>query len=179
MSRTPSDFGPTKMILEVSSLRSYVEFRIHPDQQVIPEWCEWRFGINRDVFGDYSFWQKVGRSEIWIAPRGNQPLVCGRLVSFGLLVMRRDPPRGTPTSTFVQRFGAHATHNIIDLSLAQLKRYVRREPIQIDKSLLSDGDCIVAHGQQIIGCGRFADGSLTNVWPKHMTAVLPNQCPTV
>ncbi|MEE2758035.1 MAG: hypothetical protein VYA30_15360 [Myxococcota bacterium] len=158
-------------------MRNSVEFRLHPNQDLVPAWCHWRFDMNPNTFRDYRFWQKVGQTEVWIAPRENEPFVLGCLVSFGMMVMRRDPPRGKPTSIFLQRFGAHARRNIIDLNRGQLADYVRRKAIQIEQPDLSDGDCIVTYGRQILGCARYADGHLNNAWPKHVTSVLPDRSP--
>ena len=179
MYQMQSAFGRTITTPEGSSLRNSVEFRLHENQALIPEWCHWHFGMRLTTFKDYRFWQKIGRTEIWIAPKDNEPFALGCLVSFGMLVMRRDPPRGKPTSIFLQRFGSNASRNIVHLNDEQLAHYVRREAVEIEAKQLSYGDCVVAHGRQILGCGRYEDGYVRNAWPKHATAVLPGKAPMV
>ena len=143
----------------------------------MPNWCLAHFGIPPEVFAGHRFWQKQGQSEIWIAPRDNTPASVGCLVSFGLMVMRRPPPRGKPTSIFLQRFGRDASRNVIELTVGELQRYLARSPLAVARPNLTYGDCIVRYKGRVLGCGRYEDGLLVNYWPKHFTAPLPNQMP--
>ena len=93
------------------------------------------------------------------------------------MVMRRPPPRGKPTSVFLQRFGRHASRNVVELTSTELQVYLSRAPLAVTRTNLTSGDCIVRYEGRVLGCGRYTDGRLVNYWPKHFTAPLPNQMP--
>ena len=131
-------------------------------------WLEWRFGFRPEDFSDYAFWQKISGKGIFIAHNQAEPIHCGRLGGFGLMVMRRRPPRGKPTSIFFQRFGHLAVRNCVALSDHELDDYIRGVPIPRDAHEdLSRGDCIVSVAGQVLGCGRFEDNLVRNQWPKY------------
>jgi NOL1/NOP2/fmu family ribosome biogenesis protein len=160
-------------------LRSCAAYERCLDQSLIPNWCEERFGMPSADFADFIFWHRGGRDEIWIAPTASKPATIGCMVAFGMLVMRQAPPRGKPTSAFLQRFGMTASKNHIILQGSEMAQYLKREPLSIDEPKLTNGHCIVSTVMQVIGCGQWADGVLINVWPKHYTSQLPGQTPIV
>ena len=152
-------------------------FEALDDQDLVPNWCAERFGIDKVVFSQHRFWSKKNRGDVWITSAESVPVDLGKVSAFGLLVMRRYPPRGKPTSVFLQRFAGSANRNFVDLTRDQLRQYFARDPLPINDPNLSRGSCVVRARGRVIGCGRWDEGLLINQWPKHYTADLPGQCP--
>jgi len=96
-----------------------------------------------------------------------------------MLVMRKPPPRGKPTSYFLQRFGHLAKRNHLVLDGEELRQYCLRTPLEVSDSDLTDGYCIISSRTHVLGCGRLADGVLTNMWPKHFTSQLSKEIPVL
>jgi len=149
------------------------------EQTLVPEWCEWRFGLNPKVFRNYRFWTKAEKGDVWIASAASTPLDVGKLAAFGLLVMRRLPPRGKPTTIFLQRFGESANRNCIELGHGDLLTYMDRKAVSVTEDNVTRGSCIVKAQGRVIGCGRWEDGKLINQWPKYYTTDLPNNRPVI
>ncbi|GGN18398.1 DUF7122 family protein [Halarchaeum nitratireducens] len=109
-------------------------------EAVLSYWTD-RFGVPRDVLAPYTFWEK-GAGKIWIAasdvPDGLE------VESLGMTFLRTRQEHWKPTTNAAQRFGRHATRNVIDLSPADARAFVAGE----DREVEWDGDwgyLIAAH----------------------------------
>ncbi|GGM71699.1 NOL1/NOP2/fmu family ribosome biogenesis protein [Halarchaeum rubridurum] len=107
---------------------------------VLDYWEE-RFGVPRDVLAPYTFWEK-GAGKIWIAA---SDVPDGLAVeSLGMTFLRTRQEHWKPTTNAAQRFGRHATRNVIDLTREAAEAFVAGE----DQDLAWDGDwgyLIAAH----------------------------------
>ena len=131
----------------------------HPDQGLVPRWCADHFGIEPAVFAEHVFWRPVGGRLIRVAARACRPPEGMGLDSIGMQVMRRPPPRGKPTSVFLQRFGGTATRNVYRLDDAQTDSFLRRMPVSVRPVDDARGYAIVFGPDGVLGCGR-VDGEL-------------------
>ena len=100
-----------------------------------------RFGIDPAVFENFSFWEK-GKGKIWIfAADAPSPI---RVEGLGMTVLRTRQEHWKPTQSAIQRFGRHASRNIIELDGEAAAAFVRGEDQEYDW----DGDwgyLIAAH----------------------------------
>ena len=160
------------MIRGASSLRAYEKFEPMENQSLVPRWCDNHFGIDQGVFRDYRFWQRCGGRGIWITPAGFQLPADLNLAALGMLVMRKPPPQGKPTSVFLQRFGGTAFRNVYVLTEEEALSFLKREPLSIKAVDDARGYALVRTANRIVGCGRIADGLLHSEIPKHWLAEL-------
>ena len=119
-------------------------------REEVVEWWRERFGIPAETFDGYTFWEK-GAGKIWIL-RGEvaSPI---EIEALGMTFLRTRQEHWKPTTNAAQRFGGHATRNVIELTREQSERFVRGE----DQELDWDGDwgyLIAAHDLDGMGHGR-------------------------
>ncbi|WP_458188719.1 DUF7122 family protein [Haladaptatus sp. NG-WS-4] len=132
----------------------------------VVDWWEERFGIPPETFDDYTFWEK-GKGKIWVffgdleSPVGIEAL--------GMTFLRTRQKHWKPTTNAAQRFGRHATKNVVELDLERARRFARGE----DQSLDWDGDwgyLIASHelaGEvEPLGVGLFLHGELQSLVPQ-------------
>ena len=160
------------MIREDSFLRAYENFEPMQNQSLVPRWCDNHFGIERDVFDDYRFWQRVGGQSIWVTPKSFEVPNGVELVAVGMLVMRKAPPKGKPTTVFLQRFGATAFRNVYTLTDDEAVAFLKREPLDIAPVDDKRGYALVRTSERVVGCGRIDGNMLRSEIPKHWLAEL-------
>ncbi|EMA49815.1 MULTISPECIES: DUF7122 family protein [Halococcus] len=134
-------------------------------ESVLDFWEE-RYGIDPAIFADYTFWEK-GSRKLW-AFRGeiDSPI---EIESLGITFLRTRQEHWKPTTDAVQRFGRHATQNVLTLSREAARRFVAGE----DQEIEWDGDwgyLIVAHDlageREPLGVGLYLHGELRSQIPK-------------
>jgi len=136
-----------------------------PTREAVLEWWEDRFGIEPAVFGDHTFWEK-GNGQIWaLAGDAPDPI---EVEAIGMKVLRTRQEHWKPTTDAAQRFGTHASKNVIELSRAEASGFVRGEEQELDW----DGDwgyLIAAHEfaseTALIGVGLYTYGTLQSMLP--------------
>lgn len=160
------------MIREASSLLVYESFRTLDDQMLLPKWCENHFNISPTVFEGYTFWRRQNGKGVWITSPGFVAVEHPSVAAMGMLVMRQLPPKGKPTSVFLQRFGQTATRNVYDLEPEQVEIFLRRESVPVLPVDDKRGYALVRSGGQVIGCGRISGRTLISEIPKHWLAEL-------
>ena len=134
-------------------------------EEVIDFFTE-RFGIEPAVFEDFTFWEK-GKGKIWIfADDVPTPI---RVEGLGMTVLRTRQEHWKPTQSAIQRFGGHATKNVIEIDGEAAATFARGE----DQELDWDGDwgyLIAAHTvggeREPIGVGLYVYGELRSTVPK-------------
>ena len=97
--------------------------RAHEDQPTRREVLSFffdRYGIDRSVFGEYTFWER-GKGKIW-AFRGTAPTPIA-VEGLGLTLLRTGGRHWKPTTNAIQTFGFHATRNVIELREAAARAY--------------------------------------------------------
>ena len=106
-----------------------------PSRAEVLDYWEERFGVEREVFDDFSFWEK-GAGKLWVTacdvPDGLA------VESLGLTFLRTRQEHWKPTTNAVQRFGRHASRNVIELPQAAAKRFLAGE----DQPVEWDGDWV-------------------------------------
>jgi hypothetical protein len=75
----------------------------------------------------------------------------------GVMVMRKPPPSGKPTSVFLQRIGAHARRNAVDLTMAQLPVFLSGEWLEVEAPE-ARGHVVVRCALGVVGCGWLEEG---------------------
>ncbi|MFB6124530.1 MAG: hypothetical protein ABEJ59_01060 [Halanaeroarchaeum sp.] len=130
------------------------------------EWWAERFGVDPAVFETFTFWEK-GAGRIWALHYDLAGPV--EVQSLGLPILRTRQEFWKPTTDAVQRFGTHATRNVVELDRPEAERFVAGE----DQDLDWDGDwgyLIAAHqvggGLAPIGVGLYTYGTLQSMVPK-------------
>jgi NOL1/NOP2/fmu family ribosome biogenesis protein len=130
------------------------------------EWWEERFGVDPDVFEAYTFWERGG-GKVW-ALRGDEPTPVD-IEGLGITFLRTRQEHWKPTLSAVQRFGHHATENVIHLSREQATEFLAGR----DQELDWDGDWgylvvtdDVAGEPDPLGVGLYVYGELRSQVPK-------------
>jgi len=125
-----------------------------------------RFGISPSVFDAHTFWEK-GAGKVW-AYSGAAPSPL-RIETLGMSILRTRQEHWKPTTNAAQRFGTHASRNVIELSERAATRFLAGEDQEIDW----DGDwgyLIAAHElageREPIGVGLYLHGELRSRVPK-------------
>ena len=134
-------------------------------REVVDWWVE-RFGLDRETFARYTFWEK-GAGKVWAfaADVGSPAGVEG----LGMTFLRTRQEHWKPTTDAVQRFGRKATENVVVLRPGEARDFLRGEDTNPDW----DGDwgyLVAAHeiagGVEPIGVGLYLYGELRSQVPK-------------
>jgi len=134
-------------------------------EEVVDWWVD-RFGVPRETFDGFSFWEK-GKGKIWVL-RGevDSPV---RIEALGMTFLRTRQEHWKPTTNAVQRFGRQATRNVVELDREQARAFASGE----DQDLDWDGDwgyVVAAHevagDVEPLGVGLFLRGELQSLVPK-------------
>lgn len=132
----------------------------------ILDWWEERFGVPRSVFADFSFWEK-GAGKVWIVQGELDGPVT--IEALGLRFMHTRQEHWKPTTNAVQRFGKHASRNVIELEPAAAARFVRGEDIPVEWT--GDWGYLIvtreiAGSAEPIGVGLYTYGELQSMIAK-------------
>ncbi|QIO22344.1 hypothetical protein [Haloarcula sp. JP-L23] len=134
-------------------------------EEVLDFWAE-RFGVPPETFADHTFWER-GAGKIWLY-RGDPPSPVD-VEGLGMTFLRTRQEHWKPTLEAVQRFGDHATKNVIHLSEGEATAFAAGH----DQELDWEGDwgyLVVTHdlaGQvEPIGVGLYVYGELRSQVPK-------------
>jgi NOL1/NOP2/fmu family ribosome biogenesis protein len=125
-----------------------------------------RFGVPPETFEAYSFWEK-GAGKVW-ALAGSVPTPA-RVEALGTVVLRTRQEHWKPTTDGVQRFGRHATENVLVLDEPAASAFLAGEDQERDWG--GDwGYLVVAHelagDVEPIGVGLYVHGELQSMVPK-------------
>ena len=134
-------------------------------REVVDWWVE-RFGLDRETFADYTFWEK-GAGKIWaFADDLDSP---ADVEGLGMTFLRTRQDHWKPTTDAVQRFGPQATKNVVVLDADEARAFLRGE----DTDPEWDGDwgyLIAAHeiagDVEPIGVGLYLYDELRSQMPK-------------
>jgi len=137
-----------------------------PTRREVLEWWESRFGVDLEVFAGYTFWER-GAGKVW-AFAGDAPSPVA-IEGLGMTFLRTRQEHWKPTLSAVQRFGGHASRNVLALSRAEAARFFAGE----DQSIDWDGDwgyLVVTHElageHEPLGVGLYVHGELRSQVPK-------------
>lgn len=134
-------------------------------QEVLDWWTE-RFGVDPAVFSAYTFWER-GNGKVW-ALHGEEPTPVD-VEGLGVTFMRTRQEHWKPTLTGVQRFGHHATRNVLALPRERARKFIAGNDQDVDW----DGDwgylvvtTDVAGAPEPLGVGLYVYGELRSQVPK-------------
>ncbi|MDB2241882.1 hypothetical protein SAMN06266787_10135 [Halorubrum ezzemoulense] len=138
------------------------------------DWWEERFGIDPEVFAEYSFWEK-GAGKIWIF--NGEATDPSEVEAIGMTFLRTRQDHWKPTGRAVSRFGRLATKNAIELDPAQASRFAAGDDQDLPEWDGDWGYLIATHevaGESVpIGVGLYLYDELRSVVPKGSRADLP------
>jgi NOL1/NOP2/fmu family ribosome biogenesis protein len=113
-----------------------------PSREAVLRWWEDRFGIPPATFDDHTCWEK-GNGKLWVlAGDAKDP---GDVEAVGTTFLRTRQEHWKPTTDAVQRFGHHATENVIDLTREEAERFAAGEDQEIERWDGDWGYLIAAH----------------------------------
>jgi NOL1/NOP2/fmu family ribosome biogenesis protein len=137
-----------------------------PSRRQVLDFWEDNYAIPPETFEEFTFWER-GAGKLWAFHADLPSPVDAE--GLGIACLRARQEHWKPTTEAVQRFGKHATKNVIHLSGEEAERFVDGE----DQELAWDGDwgyLIVAHdlagGPEPIGVGLYLHGELRSQIPK-------------
>ncbi|MEF8851509.1 MAG: hypothetical protein V5A44_00685 [Haloarculaceae archaeon] len=137
-----------------------------PTRVEVLAWWDERFGVPADVFADHSFWER-GSGKIW-AYAGEAPSPV-EIESLGMVFLRTRREHWKPTLEAVQRFGDHATRNVVALSRDEAATFLAGD----DQELDWDGDWgylvvtdELAGEHEPLGVALYVHGELRSQVPK-------------
>ena len=137
-----------------------------PSRAGILDWWDARFGVDPEVFAAHTFWER-GEGNIWVF-YGDVPDPA-RVDGLGMVCVRTSGHDWKPTTNAAQRFGHHATKNVIELIDEEIDRFVAGESQHIDWS----GDrgyalasATIGGERAILGVGQYIEGELRSMVPK-------------
>jgi len=143
-------------------------------REEVLDWWETRFAIGRDVLGEYSFWEK-GAGKVWVF--NGEATDPSHVEAIGMTFLRTRQEHWKPTTRAVQRVGAHATRNVIELDSEQASRFIAGEDQPLPEWEGDWGYLIAAHeiagAIEPIGVGLYLYDELRSVVPKGSRATLP------
>jgi NOL1/NOP2/fmu family ribosome biogenesis protein len=143
--------------------------RVVPDRPTRTEvlaWWDERFGIPPEVFAEHTFWER-GNGKIW-AFHGELDTPV-EIEGLGMTLLRTRQDHWKPTMAAIQRFGEHASRNVISLDRSQATAFLAGR----DQEIPWDGDwgyLVVTHelaGEaEPLGVGLYVYGELRSQVPK-------------
>jgi len=135
-------------------------------REAVVDWWVERFGLDRETFADYTFWEK-GAGKVW-AFAADVPSP-SKVEALGMTFLRTRQEHWKPTTDAVQRFGREATKNVVVLEADEARAFLRGD----DTDPEWDGDwgyLIAAHDiagdVEPIGVGLYLYGDLRSQMPK-------------
>lgn len=150
--------------LPATSAERELEGRATRDE--VLAWWDERFGVDPAVFADSSFWER-GSGKVWIL-HGEEPTPID-IEGLGMTFLRTRQEHWKPTLSAIQRFGEHASENVIHLNDERAATFMAGE----DQELNWDGDwgyLVVTHDvagePEPLGVGLFVYGELRSQVPK-------------
>jgi NOL1/NOP2/fmu family ribosome biogenesis protein len=134
-------------------------------EDVLDFWAE-RFGVDPSVFDGYTFWER-GAGKIWVfAGEAPSPV---EIEGLGMTFLRTRREHWKPTLEAVQRFGHHATRNVVDLSRVEAETFVAGDDQELDWE--GDWGFLIATSElagerEPLGVGLYVYGELRSQVPK-------------
>jgi NOL1/NOP2/fmu family ribosome biogenesis protein len=137
-----------------------------PTRQEVLAWWDERFAIPPAVFDGHTFWER-GSGKLWLF-RGD-PDSPVAIEGLGMTFLRTRQEHWKPTLEAVQRFGGHASRNVLHLEREQARAFLAGR----DQELAWDGDwgyLVVTHDlageSEPLGVGLYVYGELRSQVPK-------------
>ncbi|CCC40760.1 DUF7122 family protein [Haloquadratum walsbyi] len=138
-----------------------------PTREEIIQWWNSRFGISPTIWDYHTFWEK-GNGKIWaVAAEYVSPLP---IEGVGLRILRTRQEHWKPSTNAVQRFGTHASKNVLTLEDEAALRFADGTDQSLPRWNGDWGYLIVAHKiagkTEPIGVGLYLHDELRSTVPK-------------
>jgi NOL1/NOP2/fmu family ribosome biogenesis protein len=137
-----------------------------PTRAAVVSWWDDRLGVPPAIFDEHTLWER-GKGKIW-AFRGEAGTPA-EVEGLGMTFLRTRRDHWKPTMSAVQRFGEHATRNVVCLSQEQATDFLAGR----DQAFGWDGDwgyLLVTHeiagSPEPLGVGLYVHGELRSQVPK-------------
>jgi hypothetical protein len=137
-----------------------------PTRAAVVSWWDDRFGVPPAIFDEHTLWER-GKGKIW-AFRGEAGTPA-EVEGLGMTFLRTRRDHWKPTMSAVQRFGEHATRNVVRLSREQATDFLAGR----DQEFGWDGDWgyllvtnEIAGRPEPLGVGLYVHGELRSQVPK-------------
>ncbi|MDG5777262.1 hypothetical protein VB773_08960 [Haloarculaceae archaeon H-GB2-1] len=138
-----------------------------PTRAEVLDWWHERFGIDPAVFDDHTFWER-GAGKIW-AFHGDLPSPVSS-EGLGMSALRARQEHWKPSLEAAQRFGDHATANVLHLDDEQAERFVAGQDQDLPEWDGDWGYLIVTHDcagePAVLGVGLYLYDELRSQVPK-------------
>ncbi len=135
------------------------------DQSLVLDYFKERFGIERHLFKDFSFYG-ASKGRIFLGPKSliDKP----KPVTAGILIARISRFI-KPTTNFFQLYGKFVKKNSVSLTRENATRFIRGEDLELsaDKtSNASDGYVLVTYLDFPLGCSLLKGNRVKNMIPR-------------
>jgi NOL1/NOP2/fmu family ribosome biogenesis protein len=156
-----------------------------PQRSSVLGYFERRFGIPVTAFVGYHLLERRTTYVLLPASPCLASLASLKVHHVGLPLLRKIRQHLKPTTAALQRFGAQATCNVLDLSAAQVTDLLRTAELALEVDL-SPGYVVLRHAGRLLGCGLYTPGRLRSQIPLRLVqhqrlpetpeAVRPSPC---
>ncbi len=136
----------------------------HSRETVLEFWRR-KFGVPVELFDGYELYMK-GRSKVWIADSDADFPDSADYEAVGLPFLRVGDEHPKPTGDALQRFGEHATENVLDVGEEQARTFVSGDTVEMETREVDLGYVIVRFTGRVLGCGLYFPGELRSQVPK-------------
>ena len=135
------------------------------EKELLFSYMEERFGIDRSLFS--SFILERTKRDLWMMPI--EVYDCHftdfEIEKRGLRAFNGDKHPPKPTSTFLQRFGHLFSKGFVDLSSAELRKFLAGETLQERAKILTKGYILIRREGISVGCGFVREGNIETQFP--------------
>lgn len=135
-------------------------------EDVVAFWAD-RYGVDPGVFDGHTFWER-GAGKVWVCAAAPPTPVA--VEGLGMTCLRTRQEHWKPTTDAAQRFGAHATENVLVLEPGEAARYARGEDQDLPRWDGDWGYVLVARelagDRVVLGVGLYLHDELRSVVPK-------------
>jgi NOL1/NOP2/fmu family ribosome biogenesis protein len=163
--RTPANDGQQFDRLPAATVDRDVAGR--PTREEIIQWWDNRFGIPPTTWDHHTLWEK-GNGKIWaVAAEYVSPIP---IEGVGLRILRTRQEHWKPSTNAAQRFGVHASKNVLTLDHEEAVRFADGTDQPLPRWDGDWGYLIVAHEiagvSEPIGVGLYLHDELRSTVPK-------------
>jgi NOL1/NOP2/fmu family ribosome biogenesis protein len=135
-----------------------------PQRSRVLGYFETRFGIPVTAFVGYHLLERRKAYVLLAAAPCLADLASLKVHHVGLPLLRKIRQHLKPTTAALQRFGAQASRNILDLSAAQVTDLLRTAELALAVDLCP-GYVVLRHAGRLLGCGLYTPGRLRSQIP--------------